>query len=522
MNISNARASSSIPTISVVNGTILSPPFEIGLPGKCIPNPGCNLALDNRTVSVCFDADPDVAGIGIIISFIASVTLTYCMLLFAYLFVEDSIAKMFWNRLDDFLSFGKRKWAKDCFKGEYMVKALRTSALALGDQQLFFSVGILCVGFAKSGQMSQYHFDLIVNSAWLASTTFGTTLLLTSNTFVKSENQMMNIWRAVLASFKFGLLIVGQTITYNRYWLRVIGLPTSCVFSKEQNTAYRNPLASAQMSMAITFMVLAYYTEMRTLLTLKICNSINIWGAVIVLSPWRLHDSLKKQIKTQDVAWKRRMLFVSNLFVTPFAYAAAMLVELCCSTSFILMRTLVTGVWASTLIFRLRFISASKGLIGNENELGFGQILPLLLLLSPLFAIIEIFSEKRRKSLDKTKENSVESSESGAIFGTPSTSGELTAKVWERWLQYCFKGLPLRRRLFLKRASTLELMIRGGNPGLRAKGEDAETPPEWLTELYRDGIIEKFYSGWFGRIQILLVLTTVAGVPFVVVYGLPY
>jgi len=47
-------------------------------------------------------------------------------------------------------------------------------------------------------------------------------------------------------------------------------------------------------------------------------------------------------------------------------------------------------IWATTSLFSLKWSTVENGMDGSENDWGFGQLLPLLSLILPVFAAWEI------------------------------------------------------------------------------------------------------------------------------------
>ncbi|EPS44708.1 hypothetical protein H072_1294 [Dactylellina haptotyla CBS 200.50] len=456
---------------------------------------------------------------------------------------------MFWNRLDDYISPAKTPLIRKYIgpHREYIVKALQVSSLALGDQQLFFCIALLCVGFAQFSEISQYHFEIVVDLAWLAYVTFGTTLMITSKLFLDSKNITMKGWRAFFATVKFGMLTVAQLVTFNHYWLQSYGLPANCAFTTEQANGYHSKLL-AQMIVAIAALIIVYYYELRTLLNLRMFDYFDYALTKVFLTPWRTYTVVLQNIE------KRRpgsgfMFYFFNVIaflMVPLAEGSVMLLEIWGSTGFTLIRTLMTITCVSRWIFEVRFYSENNGMIGNENEFGFGQILPLLLLLSPLFATIEIFSEKLHKSHTKmvniplqdinspatntvdgeasTQHSTDASGNSQDSTSTPRPSFEdseddkedLASTASPNPTQDHLTGMPALRKL--KKISTFEAILRSTRSSQLGAGSLdpallAKIPDGWLIDLYENGIIYKFYTGWRGVIlAVLLGLATVGSV----------
>jgi len=65
--------------------------------------------------------------------------------------------------------------------------------------------------------------------------------------------------------------------------------------------------------------------------------------------------------------------------------------EVLFSTVFDIARLYIVLIWGTSWLKYLKEDAPRQGITGSENEWGFGQILPLLLLALPFFAIMEIY-----------------------------------------------------------------------------------------------------------------------------------
>ncbi|KAH8890405.1 hypothetical protein GQ53DRAFT_824551 [Thozetella sp. PMI_491] len=142
--------------------------------------------IDGRTYD-CFqdDAiDPDVAGIGVMVSFWVSAALTFLFILYGYFGGglpgglengADNVIKLLFKRL----VLPRRKWDQiaKTKPNPRLQKGFEGFLLSLSDQQLVTGFAILVSMFSK-GDITVYSFRVATGVAWLSSTIHMATLVI--------------------------------------------------------------------------------------------------------------------------------------------------------------------------------------------------------------------------------------------------------------------------------------------------------------------------------------------------------
>lgn len=109
---------------------------------------------------------------------------------------------------------------------------LEKTILMYSDQQLVTGLAILISGYSQlsssTGDMTSYHWQLMVYTAWFASLTHLTTLTILRKYF--RDIKKVRIWRIGLMTLLMLLLMVALLPTGNSYWLVLLGVPARCFF----------------------------------------------------------------------------------------------------------------------------------------------------------------------------------------------------------------------------------------------------------------------------------------------------
>ncbi|KAF7189400.1 Elsinochromes biosynthesis cluster protein HP1 [Pseudocercospora fuligena] len=109
--------------------------------------------------------DPDISGLGVIIAFVLSACLTLLAVLIAYFggLVDDGLLRP----VDRFVL----RIPSRAEKHTSIHVALRKAILTLSDQQIVTGIAILGAGFVglRSGSITVYHFNIVIYLAWMSS-----------------------------------------------------------------------------------------------------------------------------------------------------------------------------------------------------------------------------------------------------------------------------------------------------------------------------------------------------------------
>ncbi|KNG46597.1 hypothetical protein DDE82_001311 [Stemphylium lycopersici] len=144
-------------------------------------NPNCR--AHNQTV----DANPDIAGIGVIVGFLSTTCLAFCI----------AFTVIFLDRYERIVNFYRRRFTKN--KEEYhhdvdasywrstafWARVLSKNLLAFSDTQLLTGLAIQFTAMLKHCEISVYHFRIVTELAFLTTITHLLTVIALRNYFVK-------------------------------------------------------------------------------------------------------------------------------------------------------------------------------------------------------------------------------------------------------------------------------------------------------------------------------------------------
>ncbi|KAK8008086.1 hypothetical protein PG991_010637 [Apiospora marii] len=177
-----------------------------------------------ETISI--DPDPDIGGIGIVVSFIITAWLIVFLLIFYYWNCHDPRAKQDngqnpnetrANIFDDCLYQAKEAVSHRLFPSNHPIKpAIKAGVLqtitAFGDMQLFTGLSMLISGFARApDKMSGYHWKIITRLAWFSTITH--LAALSSWHHQPHRNTRKQIVRLILMSCVAIMLVVALMVT---------------------------------------------------------------------------------------------------------------------------------------------------------------------------------------------------------------------------------------------------------------------------------------------------------------------
>ena len=299
-------------------------------------------------------------------------------------------------------------------------KGLEKFILTLSDQQLVTGLAVLVAGFVSPCSMSMYHFNIIAALGWFSSTTHLSTLAVLRIYFI--EHPRLRNWRVVAMLLVLALLIVAQFITGVSTLDN--SLPVRCAFTSSASSSsnFLNPLT---LTVVIGFLIATYSERIVRLYILDPEWSIQAWfvDAVVMtlkdgprLSKRQYHNGqqlvkiiIESSCKTkaeQGVLWRRlneRRRYKRhyyNLRSKRSQIARRLLIILIMVTeinhSFLGdILTLEFGVaFGITQVIYTRIAQPIAGIEGSQDDINFGQLVPLLLMLLPFLAAGEVYSGK--------------------------------------------------------------------------------------------------------------------------------
>ena len=283
---------------------------------------------------------------------------------------------------------------------EIVVKIL----LTLRDTQLYTGLAMTMIGYIQT-DITQYHFQVVINLALLSIT------VCQAADFVVRPSHFRN---PVAKHARFAglavliiLQLVAEFVTWkDSFWVsdNTLGLSMECTWKYGSiNAAYGVSYG------LITVLLLLWTLWVETTLfypsspAIKLLSRLRLtlsWTAHVpsLLHFWvcdELHGLRNKVFNSffQDMLPSVMMtilIIIPTWTLTMIIYLPFWLAyELWTSSTIDVLRMNITFFWASIALFTLRETVADAEVGENENEWGFGQILPLLLLIVPSLAFGE-------------------------------------------------------------------------------------------------------------------------------------
>ena len=364
-----------------------------------------------------------------LLAFTIAAWVTFLLVTLAYFFVQDGIPSTALSRLDHDLiavtqniKAGLNELIRNpiALPGPISLEALQKTAIMLSDQQLVTGTGILVVGYYQHCSITQYHFDVVSELAWLSFTVHQATVLVLSDYLIK--NRALCHWRVIWMTCFAGMLLVSLLPTGSSKWLWFYGSPTQCIFDHMKDDYWGSNTVTT-----LIYMGLLIWGLVNTLGSLYPLGLLSIYMSYPdravqagLRSPSKLHQLVITQLNQRKIALSLvphqnttldlRALFyrlwgfiavITWSLLAAFTYVAFFvsfsISEIISSCIFDFVRILVSLMAGTESIYELKAgVYSDGGMIGSESGWSFGQVLPLLLLALPIFAVLEIYYGKLR------------------------------------------------------------------------------------------------------------------------------
>ena len=288
--------------------------------------------------------------------------------------------------------------------------ALQRFLLTLSDQQLVTGIAVLIAGYSKICSMPIYHFNIVASLAWFSSATHLATLGVLRSYLV--AHPVVRNWRVIAMVLLLILLLVAQFPAWSD---GDDSLPVSCFFLDMEIPAEFSGLIT--LITTLGFLVVTFVERIAPLYSLDLDwnitdSSIEMLVKLLLGKGYRepSHQTIARQStlsgnsttstsalireEREKVRYDRFRYSLENdnsyfksYLISTFFIAQEMSYAFV-SQGTILVFDLALG-FAYTIVYRLA--TPDAGIEGNQNEMGFGQLVPLFLLLLPALAIGEIY-----------------------------------------------------------------------------------------------------------------------------------
>ena len=316
--------------------------------------------------------DPDIDGLGVLISFVVSSGLTLLASVLACL--VDTLPEKHASHASQSSQRPPREGTGTSIgiskeRRDYFFTMLERFVLGLADQQLLTSITILTVGYIKY-DITVFHFSIVGDLAWLSAGTHLTAASVITGYLRKYR--AARLWRTFLMFCIYILLMTSTVLTANDHWRHNLACPARCLF--------KNTVGSVRNTATITWLVfdLALLTYGYAL-------------TVISFSPTLSHHTDEWLGK----GWNALKSLVQLLPISPRVLKSATLKKYfrTTKTAFDLGLDLFwLAFWVLRVFSDRAQINAYKDTSRTSFQTwGFGQLVPLFLIALPFLTALEIF-----------------------------------------------------------------------------------------------------------------------------------
>jgi hypothetical protein len=330
----------------------------------------------------------------VILSFLISAWSTYLFAMGAYLSLdifsdeeEDSFIASFDIHLLRLVRAAKRlipenAWRR--FQWRFNKLQMQKVCMMAGDQQLVTGGAILLVGYSKHCDITQYHFYITSLMVTLSFATSQSVALITRDAL---DSNLKRLWRLLAITVLTAGTMADTFVWFNENFLDLgsIGLPMQCVWDL---------VAAGQeyTGQGVVYILFSLWFNLWSYLTI-------LTGLYPALLKWRvmaLFHYLEEYVIEHVGRWyiwvRTRRNKYGGIYSFGIVEALVFLIliivltfhALLGSAFLYLLRVFMLLIQATYLVFWVRAFAKEGGMEDDEDEWGFGQILPLMLLILPL------------------------------------------------------------------------------------------------------------------------------------------
>ncbi|KAL4918441.1 hypothetical protein BDW62DRAFT_200821 [Aspergillus aurantiobrunneus] len=371
----------------------------------------CKLTDCSPKSSDFIESNPDVSGLGVLIGFLATAWATFLILLFHYFSASRESSNLLDISLRQLVR-GTLHWNPT---GNWD-KPLRTVVLAMSDQQLVTGIAIMISGYYQLHcSLSLYHWQIITNLTWFSSITHLATLPFLQQ-YLRQHKYIFYL-RVFFMSGLTMMLAVAIVPTASAWPFVPLSAPVKCLidsanfdFNIHTGGAYtiitEFVLLSALLIRLVRMFSVSKHTSIRVLRFLR-----DTWRKSIVYFMERL---------PRFPRWVNLFTAPLLVFCLVFLILAHAVVDLVRSGIFEVLWLLFSLIWGSIRLFTVRgLLSEHAELAEEEDQWGFGQLVPVLLLLIPALLVAESCSEVANTTHSPTTHH-------GFTHGSPAQSSLLS------------------------------------------------------------------------------------------------
>lgn len=311
-------------------------------------------------------------------------------------------------------------YIRKVIKKPWPLESIRPAVLMMSDQQLVTGTAILSVGYIQHCTITQYHFIMVYLLGFISCQVYDASLNSLHGRIGKRP--MMKLWRAVLMTVLFGMVILNTFVTDHDDFLEYFGASTQCIWDNFIGARHYR-LYTLDLVLSLALLSWEYFEDISIIYPRffkPLRRALNIFRLILFCCQV-LYDRIERlrpnygqkliearhtrtdtQSTTNSIARSCLNasiglgLFVMQLLVWILFLPVFMLSEILKSDILNIWRVYSALLWATMIIADIKQEAIADDLIdGSESDWGFGQLLPLFLLILPVMAIIELFEGKR-------------------------------------------------------------------------------------------------------------------------------
>ena len=336
----------------------------------------------------------------IVIAFVSTPVITLIALIAAYF--SDSMPEHLLNEVDYHVVQRTRRLLRqgpildeeselERIAREGRVKAYRAFVLALSDQQLVTGLATLIAGFYRHCTLTTYSFTIVGACAWLSATTHLSSVLFLEDHYRKFPR--IRDLRVIFMTCSIVLLLVTMTIQLSTAWYEGRDRLFQCSLQHfTLKGLFSSTLGALNELLAIYFIISAFVSSLIKLYTKddddtdcgdwwtrKVAKRYEVNLDEIGNYQGRFEKAVKKVMTSKMSPFRKRLeLEWCTIWFLFFKSQESALSNV--------MEILFGNVYGIANLMESRSYGSFWSLSGNANEMGFGQMVPLLLFLLPVIA----------------------------------------------------------------------------------------------------------------------------------------
>ena len=268
-------------------------------------------------------------------------------------------------------------------------KLLFKVLLSFSDQQMVTGFAMLTVGLVQIDSITEYHFAIVQNLSILSFVVHDTTAVILQDEIV--QHRITRHWRGVVVIGSMLITIAIQLPDGHYYAMEDYGLPVKCIWTSK-NGNYRP--RSSNLWLMIMWMAILSFSLVQTL-CVYFPNAFGrlMDNSVVEAVSCFIMEKLLAPRDIYEFRTKRQQGNVLDRSLTRLAKYTAVCIfvvtEVLHSQAFGLQLRWMVMINSINYIFYLRNTASDNGRQGDEDEWGFGQAVPMFLLILPIATVVE-------------------------------------------------------------------------------------------------------------------------------------